>query len=427
MTDQDEMSLIIYYNSIRKNYIDDIKVLIENGCKNRAILSFKYDYLNFIINLMQILIILISATVTLMESIKTYYNTENEAIDITAILFTSFIGIIMTLYRFLKLENKKERTGNILESYNLIFNKLQKVKNTMKNMVIKGDNTEEWAIISNSYTNETLISYISIKESFDNNLSYKESLYYQNKYAKFLLREKFLENELNTIVNFNHMPHTQFNTNNCFGWRKFDYNKFIRLYDSKNTDKSLKKKAAQRTNQELYFKLLNSRNIEDYRDNFLKATSMPDGGIDRDRGTFDISRREISSPGIPGNVMSSCSMISPSRRSRNPRRLSYYQDEDSHRLKYVRPKKSTELEDGYSESEVETEPPSPTADDDPLPPDFPPPPDRPPPEPQFDTSTDTTSDTANVKVEITEPVEENKNSKRRKVQKLDNGLVIFEL
>ena len=132
---------------------------------------------------------------------------------------------------------------------------------------------------------------------------------------------------------------------------------------------------------------------------------------DRDRGTFDISRREISSPGIPGNVMSSCSMISPSRRSRNPRRLSYYQDEDSHRLKYVRPKKSTELEDGYSESEVETEPPSPTADDDPLPPDFPPPPDRPPPEPQFDTSTDTTSDTANVKVEITEPVEENKNSK----------------
>ena len=50
-----------------------------------------------------------------------------------------------------------------------------------------------------------------------------------------------------------------------------------------------------------------------------------------------------------------------------------------------------------SESEVETEPPSPTADDDPLPPDFPPPPDRPPPEPQFDTSTDTTSDTANVK------------------------------
>ena len=36
---------------------------------------------------MQILIIFISAGLTLMESIKTYYNSENEAIDITAILF----------------------------------------------------------------------------------------------------------------------------------------------------------------------------------------------------------------------------------------------------------------------------------------------------------------------------------------------------
>ena len=267
MTEPDEMSLVRYYNSIRLNYIDDIKVLIDNGSKNRAILSFKYDHLNFIINVMQILIILISSTVTLMESIKTYYNTENQAIDVAAILLTSFIGIIMTLYRFLKLENKKERTGNILESYNLILNKLQRVKNTMKNMVIKGDNTEEWAIISNSYTNETLSTYITIKESFDNNLSYKESLYYQNKYAKFFLQEKFLENELSTIINFNYMPHTAFKNKNiccCIKWRKFDYNKFIKLYDADNTRKYLKGREAQRTNQEIYFRLLNSRNIADY-------------------------------------------------------------------------------------------------------------------------------------------------------------------
>ena len=64
--------------------------------KIKAILSFKYDHLNLIINTMQILIILISACLTLMESIKTYYNSENEAIDITAILFI-FYGIIMTL------------------------------------------------------------------------------------------------------------------------------------------------------------------------------------------------------------------------------------------------------------------------------------------------------------------------------------------
>ena len=78
-----------YYNAVRLNYIDNIDSILKNGYKNKAILSFKYDHLNLIINTMQILIILISkACLTLMESIKTYYNSENEAIDITAILFT---------------------------------------------------------------------------------------------------------------------------------------------------------------------------------------------------------------------------------------------------------------------------------------------------------------------------------------------------
>ena len=76
---------IRYYNAIRLNYIDDIDSILKNGYKNKAILSFKYDHLNFIINTMQILIIFISASLTLMESIKTYYNSENKAIDVTAI------------------------------------------------------------------------------------------------------------------------------------------------------------------------------------------------------------------------------------------------------------------------------------------------------------------------------------------------------
>ena len=451
MTEPDEMSLVRYYNSIRLNYIDDIKVLIDNGSKNRAILSFKYDHLNFIINVMQILIILISSTVTLMESIKTYYNTENQAIDVAAILLTSFIGIIMTLYRFLKLENKKERTGNILESYNLILNKLQRVKNTMKNMVIKGDNTEEWAIISNSYTNETLSTYITIKESFDNNLSYKESLYYQNKYAKFFLQEKFLENELSTIINFNYMPHTAFKNKNiccCIKWRKFDYNKFIKLYDADNTRKYLKGREAQRTNQEIYFRLLNSRNIADYNMQFSKASGMPES--EDSRCNSSNLKTQVVSPGIPTHVMSSCS-ISPSK-LRNPRPVSLYNLDDNDRLKYVRPKTSKELTDNYSDSDIETNPPSPDNISISKFVDFPPPPTRPapilssqqspslpptpptPPSPKIsevDANTEirnTPSPSLNLEINEYEPVTgPNKNSKNLKARRLKNGLVIFKV
>ena len=299
---------IRYYNAIRLNYIDDIDSILKNGYKNKAILSFKYDHLNFIINTMQILIIFISASLTLMESIKTYYNSENNAIDVTAILFTSFIGIIMTLYRFLKLENKKERTGTILENYHLILNKLHRIKNTMTNMVIKPDNLEEWAIVANNFTSEILTSYISIKESFDNSLSYKEILYYKNKYSKFLLKEKFVGNELKTIYNFKDMPHTEYIKGKYFcglKGKKLDYNKFIRVFDEANTAKAKLKKQSKKTNQELYFQYLMNNN---------------------------------------------------SNEEGNYRNVDNFYDDKS-RFKYYRARTSKELEEGYAESEVSTEPP----------------------------------------------------------------------
>lgn len=291
-----------YYNAVRLNYIDNIDSILKNGYKNKAILSFKYDHLNLIINTMQILIILISACLTLMESIKTYYNSENEAIDITAILFTSFIGIIMTLYRFLKLENKKERTGTILENYHLILNKLHRIRNTMNNMVIKPDNLEEWAIIANNFTSEILTTYITIKESFDNSLTYKEIIYYKDKYSKFLLKEKFVGNELKTIYNFKEMPHTEFmKSSKICGvkGKKIDYNKFILQFDAENTRRSKEKRKGIKTNQQLYFEYF-----------------MNEKGLNNKNDFFD----------------------------------------DKSRFKYYRPRTTQELEDGY-DSEVSTEPP----------------------------------------------------------------------
>ena len=68
------------------------------------------------------------------------------------------------------------------------------------------------------------------------------------------------------------MPHTAFKNKNMLLYKgeKFDYNKFIKLYDADNTRKYLKGREAQRTNQEIYFKL-NVRNIADYNMRFSKG------------------------------------------------------------------------------------------------------------------------------------------------------------
>ena len=360
------MNEVQYYNDIRLNYIDDINDLLILGYRSKAILSFKYDHLNFVINTMQILIIFISAALTLMESIKTYYNSENEAIDITAILFTSFIGIIMTLYRFLKLENKKERTGNILESYNLILNKLQRVKNTMENMVIKSDNTEEWAIISNTYTSEILASYIGIKEAYDNNFSYKEALHYKTKYGRFLLQEKFVGNELKTIYDYRDKPHVEFKYNKLMAMikgRKFNYNKFIEKYDKPNPEvKKKRKDKRKKSNQQLYFDYLardNKQNAE-YLRKYSKARGVE---IDETSSSEEVAPHNVAQTGIPMSVMGSNS-LSPRPRSprvpRSPERSSAVimsQFDKNSRFEYYRRRNSRDLEEG-SNSEILTEPPS---------------------------------------------------------------------
>lgn len=361
------MNEVQYYNDIRLNYIDDINELLILGYRSKAILSFKYDHLNFVINTMQILIIFISAALTLMESIKTYYNSENEAIDITAILFTSFIGIIMTLYRFLKLENKKERTGNILESFNLVLNKLQRVKNIMENMVIKSDNTDEWAIISNTYTSEILATYIGIKEAYDNNFSYKEALHYKTKYGRFLLQEKFVGNELKTIYNFRDEPHVEFKYNklkSMIKGRKFDYNGFIRKYDKQNKSELKKKRKQKKSNQQLYFDFLardNKQNAE-YLKNYRKARGVE---IDETSSSEDVipPPQGISQTGIPMSVMGSNSLSPRPRSPRvpiNPERSSAVimsKFDKNSRFEFYRRRNSRDLEEG-SNSEILTEPPS---------------------------------------------------------------------
>lgn len=360
------MNEVQYYNDIRLNYIDDINDLLILGYRSKAILSFKYDHLNFVINTMQILIIFISAALTLMESIKTYYNTENEAIDITAILFTSFIGIIMTLYRFLKLENKKERTGNILENYNLILNKLQRVKNTMENMIIKSDNTEDWAIISNTYTNEILGTYISIKEAYDNNFSYKEAIYYKTKYGRFLLQEKFVGNELKTIYRYRDEPHVEFKYNRLMAMikgRKFNYNKFIEKYDKPNPEvKKKRKDKRKKSNQQLYFDYLardDKQNAE-----YLKKYNKATGGVEVDytSSSEEVAPQNVSQTGIPMSVMGSNSLSPRPKSPRNPGTLKkssaviMSQFDKNSRFEFFRRRNSKDLEEGY-DSEVLTEPP----------------------------------------------------------------------
>ena len=57
-------------------------------------LSFKYEDLNFKVTAVQIGIIFLSTGLTVMNSIKSYFEINSAVIDITSIILTAMIGLI---------------------------------------------------------------------------------------------------------------------------------------------------------------------------------------------------------------------------------------------------------------------------------------------------------------------------------------------
>ena len=100
------------------------------------------------------------------------------------------IGLIMAVYRYYKMDENKENFCNLRENYTSIIGKFSKLINTSDNYVIKNDNLEDWKQIVNTYNEEILVNYLSIREIFDNIFTYKDIIYYKNKFKKL-----FLQNE----------------------------------------------------------------------------------------------------------------------------------------------------------------------------------------------------------------------------------------
>ena len=265
---------INYHDKIRNNYIKKIKQDIEESVRNKAMLSLKYDDLNFKINLVQISIICISAALTLIESLTSYYDFESQVLDTITIIFTASITLIMAIYRFFKLDDKKEKICNLLESYTLIINKFKKFLVKVSDFIIKVVNVKEWEEMILNYKTELLDYYVSIKENFDNIFSYKEVIKYRNIYIKLSLEQNFLNNELDTI-RYCHKDNDYLdyydNKTCCYCYPKkiIDKNKFMKQkVDIVNKRREEYESYQKISNQEHYNKFCLKTDIEQHSPKF---------------------------------------------------------------------------------------------------------------------------------------------------------------
>ena len=63
------------------------------------------------------------------------------------------------------MDENKENFCNLRENYTSIIGKFSKLINKIDNYVIKNDNLEDWKQIVNTYNEEILVNYLSIRKS----------------------------------------------------------------------------------------------------------------------------------------------------------------------------------------------------------------------------------------------------------------------
>ena len=121
---KNKKEFVIFKNQIDAMVKNNLYILKE--CKeSKRLLDLKYDTLNNSINYIQISVIFLSTISGFMESTKTYFDTPTSAVSISGVAISTYISLILSISKYFKFDESKERIHNLREKYSNLHNKLE--------------------------------------------------------------------------------------------------------------------------------------------------------------------------------------------------------------------------------------------------------------------------------------------------------------
>ena len=184
------------------NLIDSLEHLINDYKENTAILIFKKNFIQKWVNFIQLSIIFVSALITLFETVKPLIkgNNTDEIIILIPIALSTYIGFILAVGRFYKLDIKNEQIIKLIEKYSFIINKYIQKRDRISTFDFKLKSIKEWddLLILEEKDNITDI-VLKASEEKDIVLSPSEHIYYKKMYTRIFLKEKTETNNLNNL------------------------------------------------------------------------------------------------------------------------------------------------------------------------------------------------------------------------------------
>ena len=115
---------IIFKNQLQGLKRNNIMILKESK-ENKRLLDLKYDDLNNQINMIQTSVIFFSTVSGFLQATKEFFNTDNSIVTVSSISISTYISLILSVSKYLKMDEQKERIHNLREKYASLHNKIE--------------------------------------------------------------------------------------------------------------------------------------------------------------------------------------------------------------------------------------------------------------------------------------------------------------
>ena len=114
---------IVFSNELKSMQRNNLIILKE--CKdNKRLLDLKYDDLNTTVNNIQTSVIFCSTLSGFIQATRVQFSIPDQISSIVSITIATYISLILSISKFYKLDEIKEKIQTLREKYSLILNKL---------------------------------------------------------------------------------------------------------------------------------------------------------------------------------------------------------------------------------------------------------------------------------------------------------------
>ena len=170
-----------------KNHLDYCKT-------TRNVTLLKYHDLAFIINIIQISVIVVSTCITFFETIREDINIDEDKQRVLAVVLSTYIALIVAISRFLKFDEKKEQFSKLSEKWNQTINKMRIMQYEVESLDSYHLNPSDMKKDIHKILNPQYREDISIVDNeTDNLLNMKEKTHYKNLLMNMRLDDQILD------------------------------------------------------------------------------------------------------------------------------------------------------------------------------------------------------------------------------------------